>query len=162
MIRTPSAVRDYDAFFSGDSAFEQPPAVDGDDRSALEAYQAKLTAMRETGDIAPLLIEGQTPTKFVLGQVDRTVWRAVTDRAILPADNPRHIGPVSMPALLFRLAVKSIAGLPPFKRLRDEHWDGWVMAPSSIVDQLDEIDPRIVGEIGDLVFSRLRGVSPKS
>ena len=160
MIRTPSAVRDYDAYFSGDSAFEQPPTpAEGDE---YNAYQAKLTAARETGDWSPLLIAGQVPTKFVLGQVDRTTWRAVTDRAILPADNPRHIGPISMPAIVFRLAVKSIVGMDAFKRQRDERWDGWIMAPASVVDQLDDIDLRIVNEISDQVFSRLRGVSPKS
>ncbi len=171
MIRPPSAVRDFDAFFSGDSAFTQPPADPPDDASddakkahkeAVEGYIAKLRAARETGDWKPLLIEGQTPTKFVLRQVDRNIWREIMDRAVLPGDSPRHIGQVTLNALLFRLACISIAGWDKFERLPDAKWDLWSMAPASLVTQLDEIDPRIVGEIGSLVFERLRGVSGKS
>ncbi len=166
MIRPPSAQRDWDAFFSGDSAFVQPPTLDDpptdEQKSALEQYAAKLTTARETGDWKPLLIEGQAPTKFVMRQVDRNVWRSIMDRAVLPGDSPRHIGQVSLNALLFRLACVSVVGWDKFERQPDPSWEFWAMAPAKLVTDLDEIDPRIVGEIGSLVFERLRGVSGKS
>lgn len=166
MIRPPSQARDYDLFFSGDPAFRQPQrlGVDATDeqRAELEQYLATLRAAKETGSWSSLLIEGQVPTKFVCQQVDRNVWRSLTDRAILPVDSPRHIGQVALHALLFRLAIKEVVGWPRFGREPDPTWDGWTMAPASLVTQLDEIDPRIVGEIGSDVFARLRGVGPLS
>jgi hypothetical protein len=166
MIRSPSVVRDWDAFFSGDPAFTQPPKSEGEptdaDKEAAESYIAALKAARETGDWKPLLVDGQTPTKFVMRQVDRNIWRAIMDRAVLPGDSPRHIGQVSLNALLFRLSIKEVVGWDKFDRQSDPNWDFWTMAPASLVTQLDEIDPRIVGEIGSLVFERLRGVRPLS
>jgi hypothetical protein len=165
-LRPPSAQRAWDAHYSGDPAFLQPPPrPDGEPtdeyKTAIDQYVARLTAAKETGDWKPLLIEGQQPTKFVMGQVDRNVWRSIMDRVVLPADNPRNIGQVALHALLFRLSVKDVVGFPAFHRLPDPHWDNWTMAPSDLVTTLDEIDPRIVGELGSDVFMRLRGVGPK-
>lgn len=171
MIRLPSAVKQYDDFVSIDPAFIQPPAPLGegateDERKAyteaLDQYLAKLKAAKETGDWRPMLIEGQVPTKFVLGQVDRNIWRTVMDRAMLPGDSPRHIGQIALYALLFRLALKSVVGLGDFKveRAPDPQWENWTMAQASVVTELDGIDPRIVGELGAGVFKRLQGVSP--
>lgn len=171
MISPPSQQRDYDAFFSGDPAFVQPPSLPSGEVSEaaqkayeddLAQYLVKLKAAQETGDWKPLLLDGQSATKFVLRQVDRNVWRAIMDRAVLPGDSPRHIGQVILNALLFRLAIKEIVGWDKIERQRDPAWDNWVMAPASLITHLDEIDPRIVGEIGALVFDRLRGVRPLS
>lgn len=171
MLRAPSQVRDYDEFVSIDPAFRQPPKAPGEKatdeeraqyKEARADYDAKLTASRDTGDWSPLRIEGQTPTKFVMGQVDRNVWRALMDRAMLPVDSARYVGQVMMNALLFRLACKHIADYDKFERLPDANWDHWTMAPASLVTKLDEIDPAIVGELGSAVFRRLQGVSGKS
>lgn len=166
MIRPPSQAKDYDLFYSGDPAFRQPPKVVGDatdeQRAELDRHFASLRSAKETGNWSALLLDGQVPTKFVCCQVDRNVWRSLTDRAILPVDSPRYVGQVALHALLFRLAVKEIVGWPAFRRESDPSWDGWVMAPASLVTQLDEIDPRIVGEVGADVFARLRGVNPLS
>lgn len=171
MIRPPSAAKQYDEFCTVDPAFIQPPKKPADDASdadkaehaaALESYRAKLKAARETGDWKPMLLDGQTPTKFVLGHVDRNIWRSIIDRATLPGDSPRHIGQTTLHSLLFRLALKSIVGFGDVKveRNPDPQWDFWTMAQADIVTQLDEINPVIVGEIGERVFERLRGVSP--
>jgi hypothetical protein len=171
MIRPPSQVRDYDEFVSIDPAFRQAPTPPGEKatdeeraqyKEARADYDAKLTAARDTGEWKPLAIEGQTPTKFVMRQVDRNVWRALMDRAMLPVDSARHIGQVMMNALLFRLAVTHVTDFDKFERRPDRNWDDWVMAPAALVTQLDEIDPAIVGELGGAVFRRLQGVSGKS
>lgn len=167
MIRPPSAFRDVDDFFSGDPAFQQPPEPPDGEPAAdylaeRDAYLAKLTAAKETGDYKPLLVDGQSPTKFVLRHVDRNIWRAIMDRAVLPGDSPRYIGQVTLHAILFRLAIKEIVGWEKFDRHPDPAWDNWTMAPAALVTQLDEIDPRIVGEIGSGVFRRLQGVRPLS
>lgn len=170
-FRLPSAQKQYDDYCSLDPAFIQPPSPPAEGASdseresfkaAAEEYLAKLTAAKETGDWSALRIDGQTPTKFVLGQVDRNVWRAIMDRAVLPGDSPRSIGQITLHSLLFRLALKSIVGLGDVKveRAPDHNWEGWVMAQADIVTQLDEIDPRIVGEIGAGVFKRLQGIRP--
>lgn len=171
MIRLPSLQRDFDGYFSKDPAFEQsPPAPDADaseDAKAkykleLDGYNAKLKAAWETGDWSALIKPGETPTKFVLGQVDRTTWRALDDRVRLPSSNPRHIGMSSLLHLLFRLAIREVAGIDALKvkRLPDSRWDDWVMAQADIVSILDELDSEIVSEIGMQVFWRLQDVGP--
>ena len=169
ILRPPSAQKQWDAYVSIDPAFKQAPTKPGDDATdeIKEAYKVDFAAYavtlgnaKDTGDWSKLAIEGQTPTKFVLGQVDRNIWRAIMDRAVLPGDSPRHIGQVTLYALLFRLSIKSIVGWDKIERTPDYGWDGWVMAPADLVSTLDEIDPRIVGELGMEVFGRLRGVRP--
>ena len=171
MIRPPSSQRSWDAFTTADPAIIQPPERPGDDASeadrvahieAASAWASKIKSARDTGDWSPIVLEGQQPTKFTLGHVDRNVWRTIQDRATLPADNPRHIGQVVLFALLFRLSVRAIAGWDKFERLPDAAWDNWTMAPADLVNKLDEINPAIVGELGMEVFKRLAGVSPLS
>lgn len=171
MIRPPSLYKDVTDFFTGDSAIVQPPPLPADDateeqvaefKEAVKQYFAAITSAKETGDWTAVVVAGQTPTKFVMGQVDRNVWRALLDRATLKPDNPRYIGEVVTNALLFRLSIRSIVGFDKkIEREPDPHWDGWVMAKADIIQALDDIDPRIVGEIGAGVFRRLQGISPK-
>lgn len=161
IIRPPSQQRQWDTHVSIDPAFKQAPPKDSETYADdLAAYAVLLANARDSGDWSKLAIEGQSPTKFVLGQVDRNIWRAIMDRAVLPGDSPRHIGQVTLYALLFRLSIKSIVGWDKIERSPDFAWDGWVMAPADLVTTLDEIDPRIVGELGLEVFGRLRGVRP--
>lgn len=169
IIRPPSAQKQWDAHVSIDPAFKQAPTKPGEDASdeTKEAYKSDSVAYavtlgnaKDSGDWSKLAIEGQAPTKFVLGQVDRNIWRAIMDRAVLPESSTLRIGQVTLYALLFRLSIKSIVGWEKIERTPDYSWDGWVMAPADLVSTLDEIDPRIVGELGLEVFGRLRGVRP--
>lgn len=171
MIRPPSAQRPWDTFYSLDSAIIQPPAIpDGElteeqqaeIKAAIADYRAKIKVAKETGDWRAIVVDGQVPTKFTMAQVDRNVWRAVVDRMQLPTNSHRYIGPAQASAVVFRLAVKAIAGWDAFERLPDPLWDNWTMAPAKIVEQLDEIDQRIVAEIANDVFLRLQGVRPLS
>jgi hypothetical protein len=173
VIRLPSLQRAVDCYFSGDPALKQPPVAPDKDaseesiaayKSAFAEYDATLTACQETGQWAPLLIDGQVPLKFVLGQVDRTIWRSVIDRGALPNNNPRHIGTGALLSLLFRLALRDLVGADGVvvQRSSDSHWDGWVMAQPEIVTVLDAANHNIVSEIGGSVYRRLLGISPKS
>ena len=170
-LRPPSVQRSYDDYVSIDPAFVQAPTVPAESatdaeralyKEESERYVAKLKAAKQTGDWTPLRIEGQTPTKFVLGQVDRNIWRALMDRALLSEESPRRIGQVTLYALLFRLALRSVEGFGDVKveRRPDPNWESWEMAQASLVTTFDELDPRIVGEIGGGIFQRLQTVSP--
>ena len=173
MIRLPSLVKAYDAVYSGDPALKQPPAKPDDKapESELAAYKKAITdhratieACQETGDWSALTIEGQQPSKFVLGQIDRNIWRTISDRGSLPDSNPRHLGFGATLALLFRLALRDIPGLTDVKveREPDPAWDNWTMAKPGIVTLLDMADPGIVTEIGFGIWKRLVDVSKKS
>jgi hypothetical protein len=166
MIRPPSLQRSWDAFVTSDSAIIPAPkrddaASDEEHKTALEAWIAKIRAARETADWKPVIVEGQSPTKFVMGQVDRNIWRSVMDRAVLSPDSPRHIGQIALNALLFRLSVREVPEFKKFERTPDASWDMWVMAPASLVNELDEVDPSIVGELGSEVLRRLQGIDSK-
>lgn len=172
MIRPPSLQRTYDDFFTLDPAFIQRPAdlpADASDdekaahKSAVEDYEAKIAAAKETGKWEAVLVPGAVPTKFVVGQVDRNIWRAILDRTWLPPDSPRYIGQAALVALLFRLAIQNITGFEvKVDRRPDPKWDGWEMASADIITTLDSIDIRIVGQIGTGVYGRLMEVSGKS
>jgi hypothetical protein len=158
ITRNPSYQREYKDHWSGDPALEQAPT----DAALLEEYERKLRVARETGDWQPLCLAGQQPTTFVMGQVDRNIWRALHDRMSLPASNPRRIGPAEGVALLLRLALLKIVGFDvEVERRPDPRWHDWVMASPEVVNALDAIDEGIVEELGDQVYARLRGLSKK-
>lgn len=176
MITRPSSlVREYDEYVSIDPSFVQAPEPPPENAApeVIEAYAkeladyaAKVSSARETGDWQSMLIDGaKTPTKFVMRQVDRNIAREISDRVELDPDNPRRIGNNVGFCLLFRLAIVRIVGGPEgaegkIERAKDPRWDDWVMATPSVVNALDEIDRRIVTELGRTVFQRIRG-SPK-
>jgi hypothetical protein len=166
MIRPPSLQRNWDAFVTSDSAIIPAPkrADSPDDEShkkALEEWAAKIRSARDMGDWKPVIVDGQTPTKFVMSHVDRNIWRSVMDRAVLSPDSSRFIGQIALNALLFRLSVREIPEFKKFERLPDPNWDNWTMAPAQLVNDLDEIDPSIVGELGSEVLRKLQGIDPK-
>lgn len=170
-IRLPSLQRAYDDFWSLDPSIIPPPAeplatASAEDweayKKAVEERIAKIRAAKETGRLDEVLVPGGIPTKFVMGQVDRNVWRAIADRAQLPSDNKQFIGVNQLSSLLFRLALQSIVGLDiKVSRYVDPEW-GWEMAASEVVTLLDLASPSIVGELSGGVWRRLTEISPKS
>ena len=75
MIRLPSLSKPSHAFVSFDDAIVQPPQppADSADEEALAAYKkaaeehyAKIRAARQTGDWAPVTIEGKHPLRFLM------------------------------------------------------------------------------------------------
>jgi hypothetical protein len=174
VLKPPSLSKPWDEFVSVDKSFVQMPAIPGDDASeedvaafkkALEEYLAKLKAARETGDWTPMLAPGQTltdATRFTLTHIDGNVWRELMDRNNLPHDSKRRLGGSVLRALLVRLAVKAISGCE-FK-IERKHYDDFdcVMTQPEVVDMLDKENPAIVGELGNRIIERLRGVGPLS
>lgn len=166
-LRPPSLSKTWETYFSGDPSFVQAPPKPKDDaseedKSAYEDYQAKLQSARETGDWSALTLPDGKPTKFVLDQVDRTIWREILDRGSLDEENQRRLGTMTVMALLFRLAIKNVVGSDlDCKHVPDPKWVGWSLAPALVVDVLDEIDSRIVTEIGGIIWMKLAGLSKK-
>lgn len=170
--RPPSLQREWTTFWSRDPAFipwPVPPSTDTDE-AAIKAYfkardehAERVRVADETNGWASLLIEGETATQFVLQPIDRNIWRAIAERMALPDENPRVVGIATLPALLFRLAIKSIPGFEmKVERKPDKRWENWVMAQSELVTALDEISPNIIAEIGTRLYTRLQsGVPPK-
>lgn len=173
ILRPPSLSKPWDEYLSIDPTFVQPPQLaDGasdEDREAfkrsVEEYVAKLKAARETGDWAPMLAPGKSlneATKFTLLQIDRNLWREWLDRSTLPYEASTRIGPASLRALLVRAAVKAIPGCEvKIERRPDSKWAA-EMAQPELIDYLDGNDPRIVGELGNRIIDRLRGLGPLS
>lgn len=172
MLRQPSLQKPYPDFFTGDPSVIKPPKApekDADEKAVadykreLEEFRTKIMNAKETGDWSAITVPGETITQFVMGHVDRNLWRSLMDRAALPADNPRYIGPVMMAALLTRLSIQSIVGWDvKVERRSDDDWDGWTMAQPELIQKLDDLDTRIVSELGGGVFRRLQTISPKS
>lgn len=171
MIRQPSLQRPYSDFYSGDPAViprPLPPPLDAsDDERALfkrnfDEYRTKITVAKETGNWTEVAVPGQSITSFLMGHVDRTIWRSIVDRQALPDDNARYIGPATMLQILVRLSVQSINGWDfKIERHVDSDW-GWAMAQPELIQTLDNIDPKIVAELGGGVFRRLQTIHPKS
>jgi hypothetical protein len=171
MIRLPSLQRAYDDFYSRDPAIipapEEPLATaTGDEiekyKKDAEEYVAKIRAAKETGRWDEVILPGAVPTKFVMGQVDRNVWRSIADRFDLPEDNKQHIGLNQLSSLLFRLALRDIVGLDiKVNRHVDPEW-GWDLASPDVVTVLDQADARIVGELSGGVYRRLQEIPKKS
>ena len=172
ITRLPSYQHEYVDHWSGDQALVQRPVPPPDDATAavkeahakaVDDYERKLRVARETGNWQPLIIEGQSPTPFVMGQVDRNAWRSLRDRLRLPPGTPGWVGPTQGVALLFRLALQRVVGLDlEVARRADARWENWVMAQPDIVTELDaRFSPGIVAELGSEVFERLQGLSPK-
>lgn len=170
MIRLPSLQRAYDDFYSRDPAVIPEPTEPAKTASveeweahkkSIDEWLTKIRAAKETGRWDEVLVPGGVPTKFVMGQVDRSVWRTIADRFQLPDDNKQHIGWNQLSSLLFRLAVREIAGIDiKVQRHVDSEW-GWEMASADIVTVLDQADPRIVGELSAGVWKRLQDI-PKN
>lgn len=173
-FRPPSLSKSYDEFVSIDPVFVRSPMPPGDGateeeiaafKTALDEYIAKLRVARQTGDWAGMLVPGKTladATKFTLLQVDSNIWRELLDRATQSEGTPGRIGGAQLRALLVRLAIKAITGFETtIVRTEDPAW-GYTMAQAEVVDILDRFHPSIVGELGNRITERLRGVDPLS
>ena len=168
MIRPPSLLKSWDECVSIDPAFKQAPQLkDGASedeqkafKEAVEEYLATLKSCRDNGDWSKLTLDGQQPTRFTMLQVDRNIFRELLDRMNLPYNSHLRVGSAAGRAILVRLALKAISGYETkIERKPDSQW-GWEMAQAEIVNELDAIDPRIVGELGTRLLEKYRGVSP--
>jgi hypothetical protein len=156
-LRPPSHQKHYDAFYSGDSAFEQPAAEATD--AQKEAHARRVKIARETGNWAALLVPQGNPTKFVMRPIPGTLFRTLVDRF-----QAGKYGVLSLQQMLFRAALIEVVNLgdahEPLTLVTVEGLGP--IAPVEIADKLDSIDPGIVRELGDDVFRRATVVAPKS
>lgn len=103
MIRPPSVCTKFDAFWSRDPAFIQlSESASGDEK---KEHAEKWERARRTGDYSELLIEGQSPTKFVLKPIKADHYAALVDMATSGE-------PVTMTLFAFRVALDSIVNFP--------------------------------------------------
>ena len=144
VTRPPSNQNTYDEFWSGDQAFNH------DD-------ERKFGIARETGDWSSLLIEGQTPTKFVLRQIPGDVKRRILDQF-----SASKIGGYELDSLLLRLAVVDVVNLGDFRLKFTVSEDWGKLSTHDLPNLLDEYAPGCVAELGLLIYRRMMGLSGKS
>lgn len=145
--RPPSNQSTFDMFWSGDPAF-----VQGDGKE----HEKKLEIARETGDWSGLIIQGQTPTKFVSRQIPGELKRRILDRY-----QAGKLGPYELDALLLRMAIVDVIGLGDFK-LKFTMSDEWgKIASADLTNALDACAPGAVTELSLQVFNRMMGLSGK-
>ncbi len=158
-IRPPSLQKARDDYWSGDPAFVQPPK-DADEKE-LAAHAERWRIARETNGWESLaLVEGDKPTKFIMRQLPGHVFRAITDKFLSGV-----CGATSLPALMFRAALRGVEGL------EIDGWNGHIawssaygidgLADNVVPDALDAHDISIVAELGREVGRRAQTIAPK-
>ena len=148
MLKPPSLQNEFDIWYSGDPAFHLPA-------DAKEAARL-VRQCRETGDISPILIGGETPTFFTVKPLRSSVFRKIVDRV-----SSGTLGQTEAAAIAFRstlIGVKNFGDVE-IRMVKDEAW-GTLAAPD-IADMLDARSPSIVSELGGLMLDRAVSPDPK-
>lgn len=167
-IRTRSLQHEYDEFWTGDEAFQQPPkepdvsreknppAWEAHDK-ALAEWQRRVRVARETGNWEALRIDGAPdPTRFVLKPIPGNLFRKLVDDVTNGA-----IGGTEAMTLMLQLALVDVVNLEGVKDVgRTKHPRYGDMATVQVPNLLDKIDPTIVGELGSAIRDRAQGVLP--
>jgi len=163
MFKLPSLQRSMTLVCSRDPALDTPPDIeDGDGATPEETAKAqaawtewarKIEQARETGAWASLIKDGAQPTMFEVRP-----FPGVPLRKLIDARSRGEIGEVECAALAFRICLIGVSNLGDAKVTKTAHSRFGDMASEDITNLLDSIEPRIVSELGNLVFQR--GVSP--
>lgn len=168
MIRPPSLVKQYDEYWSEDPAFEQAPAHPGDSASAEQLaafkkaeaeYTTKLFAAWDTGNWAPLRIEGGgEPTKFVMRPIPSSAGALLAD--MMQAQR----GENEVYTLAFRIALVGVSNLEGAKvaPVNDERFGR--IASLSWMDDVGitgAMGVRLLRELGSRAMSRASSLGPK-
>lgn len=155
VIRPPSLVRKYDAFYSGDPAFKQLDADASDE--ARKAHEHAWKVARETGDHSPLLSGDGQPTKFVMQPIGSESFAMLIDMI-----RSRSIGQNEMASLAFRLALIDVVNFGDVKIERSTHKIGslaslaWLDASGLPASE----SLKIIDELGDVAIRKAQGLSP--
>lgn len=155
MIGTPSLLKPYDEYYSGDPAFAQAPPLAS--REQLAEHEHRVKVARETGDWSPLAVEGVQPTKFTMKPLRGQQYRRIVDDLLAS-----RIGRGEANSLAFRCAVLEIVNFGAFemKFVETEKWGK--IASVDVSNAIDAIDLRIVTELGEEALRRAQDISPKS
>jgi hypothetical protein len=171
MLRLPSVQDQYEDYWSGDPALVQPPQHPGEKaspediakwESAIREHADKIRRARQTGDWSDLIRPGETPTKFVMRQVDGEQWRYLLDESA--REDEHQMGQAKFWHYMFRCAVVSVKNLGKTvneKQVKDKrHPALGLIAPADIPNLLDQIDGSIVTELAQVAYVKARGLDP--
>lgn len=153
MIRPPSNVAKYNAFWSCDPAFIQIP----DDASAEEKkeHAEKWERARKTGDYTELLIEGEQPTTFVMKPLKADHYAALVDIAASGE-------PSAMVLMAFRVALDSLANFPE-PVAKENHRRFGSIATTACFDKAGVpggVTNQIAQELGGLALKKAQQLDP--
>jgi hypothetical protein len=160
MLRAPSTVKNRDEFFSLDEAFKQLPK--GADEAAEREHARQWKVARETGDYHQLLIEGQTPTKFVLKPISAEVLGTLVDMANKrDSQGVRVHGDNEIAALALRVALVSVSNFGDAEVAHGLHAKFGMIASLDFLSVLPtQLAANLISELGWLVLNRARELSP--
>lgn len=159
MIRPPSNIKPYRAFWTLDPALRQPPDPPGDDASdedkaahetALAEYHQAVKVARETGDWSGIVRDGETPTEFVLEQIPLRYWHHIKKAFV----EKRHDE-----AVLFSFCA-ALADVDNAEGLEFKRDDGFV--DLACIDKWlgAVLTEALVAELGSIAFERAVSLSP--
>lgn len=153
-LRPPSNQSNRDDFWSRDPAFIQLP--DNATEAQGAAHALKWRVARETGNFGELLVEGASPTKFVMRPIPGNIIRKLIDKC-----SAGQLGDLELAALAFRCALVEVSNFGDTKIKHVNTEDFGRIASQSIVDELDEVAKGAVNELGSEAIQRATGLSGK-
>jgi hypothetical protein len=160
-IRPPSVQREYDDFWSGDPAIKQPPQPPPENASdeerdryikSVEDYVKAIELARETGDWRPLIIEGETPTKFTLRPLPAKAYTLLADMSTSGAQTRNQVA-----ALAFQCALARLSNLGKAELKQVRHAELGLITSLSFFDDVGvpaAIALQIIQEIGGAAIAR--------
>lgn len=176
MIRPPSLCKKYDAFFSGDEAFKQPPPAPREPTSSASdadraEYEKELKAhekrvedhvhawkvARETGDYGALLSGDGIPTKFVMEPMSSDTWAVLIDMV-----QSKAIGDKELSVLSFRAALVDVVNFGDVEVKRETHPKLGKLANLGFFEAAGVpagYSLQIIVELGRLALSKAQGPS---
>lgn len=151
MIRPPSNQNYRDAFWSGDPAFVQlaPNATD----EQKEAHARLWQVAKETGNYSGLIIQGQTPTKFVFKPMAGETYFALQDDLIAG-----RVGMLVATSIAFRATIIEVVG---FEKPRPAETKYGTIATGDITNTLHEAALGCIFELGLDCLNRAAGIAGK-
>lgn len=144
LARRPSLQHAYEFISRHDDALALPAGEDEREHA--------LQVARDTGDYAPLLVDGKRPERFVLRPVD-----AIVARRLIDDHTAGRLGMNELLAWAFRAALDSVIGEFVVKHEEHERY-GKVTTRAAI----DAFHDAVINEIGLHVWLRAVAMPPKS
>jgi hypothetical protein len=156
MIKPPSLQSSYTYVWSRDPALQLP-------EDPAEAERV-LALARQTGNWAPIVAEGQSPTMFQLRPLERTDISWINGEAQLSSEHKRPLGSLEVDDLTVRLALKSIdnfgANKVTFARVGSMAYVAKPDIINAIHAACGEAGPELFRELAQHIVQRAMGVLP--
>ena len=146
MINPPSLQRSFTLIWSGDPALVLP--ADPAERENV------LRVARETGEWKALL--GGEPSRVVCRQIGGACFRWLISDV-----RRKKLSELEFASLAVRLSVERIENWNGYE-LELGRLEGYPIASTKLIDDLDSVDKDIVNELGAILIERADGPSPKS